>query len=424
MKKTLIALGAALASVMIFSSADTISAAVSVESINYDTSTIVINPDNNKKVLISDGKQKTWETLDVKNNGKVELDISWISAAKEYTLSMKGDTDKKIETVVIPAYNKSIKVKYNKNTGLVEFNNVGSSYDSSTSFRWRKGVAYAWNENTIDIEDFKQPSASAVTEPNAAEFLTVLENCRLKGTSIYVQTVPVNYNSNSNLAESTNDIKKTLRPSKEIKVSIAKKPAPPNVSINGSKLTLGTTTKMEYWDDSNNKWESTEKGMPISEIASKVIAGTSNGEDEVVKIRTAKTDKKEASSISLISIPGQRPAPNNSVVSMSAITTDKKGKKSFKFNIPDASTNVNNIYEYTIVKENKINDVTDNSGNLIVSKVKWTTVNKNTKFVTLKETSIPAGSKLYVRKKLIKANKNKNIEFELASDYVEINITY
>ena len=118
---------------------------VSVTDIDYDKMTLTISGNGDKVYYISDGKQKKWDkVVGTTTDGKTVMDISWISATKDYVLSIMGDVSTTPVKVTLPKYNPSFKVTYNKAKGTVTYKNVPSDFKGN--IQWRVKGFDTWNE--------------------------------------------------------------------------------------------------------------------------------------------------------------------------------------------------------------------------------------------------------------------------------------
>ena len=102
---------------------------VSVTNINYDKMTLTMSGNGDTAYYFSDGKQKKWEkVVGSTESGKTTMDISWISASKDYQLSLKGNVSAKPVIVTIPKYNSKFKAAYNKASGTDTYSGVPSGF--------------------------------------------------------------------------------------------------------------------------------------------------------------------------------------------------------------------------------------------------------------------------------------------------------
>lgn len=372
---------------------------VVVHSVNYEEAYMLIDPANNTKVYYSDSKQTVWNEIEGEKTaaGYLKLDISWISAASDYELNLKGlihtvedeEEDIEIVTVTLPEKNNDLKVTFDKLSGELEFTNEGAA----ETFVWRKSTSYEWSKPV------------SITSQSKA-FLAELEALRIKGGKIVVRI------------EGTDGVRKKdgtfdagVRQSKEVTVTIAKRAAAPKVAVDINKLTLSTKTTMEYRifaidgvKQSGDTWADASLKMELSDVAPmSLYTATSKAKESVtVAFRTAETAKAPHSQVQYLTIPVQKATGEIAMISVSG------GK--YKFSFPDASKT--NAVQYTVVKAGStFNPLT----------AAWKTAT-TAKAVTLVEKNVAAGSKIYVR---IKGTaQTSKVSLVLPTHYISYTVTY
>ncbi len=356
--------------------ADTISA-VSVGVIDYEELTIQIFNNHNPIVYYSDDDTKWTEVEGAydASSGAYTMDISWVSGTSDNTLYFKGDVNTRITSVTIPMQNNDFQVLYDKAEECFTFTGA----DDSDTFEWRKSTDYNWTEVSIDD-----------TTASYRTFLAAIDTFRVKGAKIIFRLPEVNGSA----------VNSGSRPSKEVTITIPYRASAPNVSVNSSKLTLNTTTSMEYYDPTTDTWIECSKTMPLEEIAPQALY--ENGAQDVsLMIRTAATEKAPYSKTAYLKIKGQTGAPviggNTADVSYYFVNS----KLVLVFN----KASVTDVYEYSIVKPENDFDF---------SSARWTSVN-SAKPLTLSSFTAPSGCTVYVRKKGTDANTTKNISLVLSS---------
>ncbi len=348
---------------------------VSLGVINYEELTIQVFNHNNSIVYYSTDNENWTEVEGSYVSGAYLMDISWISSSNDVTLSFKGDLHTGIASVTIPKQNNDFNVSFDKVEGEFIFDHT----DLSEIFEWRKASDYHWSTVSLD-----ESTASYQA------FLETVESFRVKGAKLILR-LPQEVGSAKDPGS---------RPSKEITLTIPTRADAPKVSVNSSKLTLNTTTAMEYYEEATGIWIECTKGMTLEEIAPGVLH--QNGARNVtLKLRTAATEKAPYSKTALLTIPGQQAAPriggNTEDVSYYYVNS----KLTMVFNL----ASITNSYEYTIIKPGMEFDP---------MKAKWTTVSL-AKPMTLTNATAPDGSTVYVRKKGTDENSSKNISLMLSS---------
>lgn len=356
--------------------ADTASV-VSIGMIDYEELTIQIFSNNNPIVYYSDDNTKWTEVEGAydASSGAYIMDISWVSGTGDATLYFKGDVNSRIISVTIPMQNSDFLVLYDKAEECFTFTGA----DDSDAFEWRKTTDYNWTKVSLD-----DTTASYHT------FLAAIEAFRVKGAKIILRLPQVTGSA----------VNSGSRPSKEITVTISPRASAPSVNVNSSKLTLNTTTSMEYYDPSTDTWIECSKAMPLEEISPQVLY-ENGAQDVALMIRTAATENAPYSKTAYLKIKGQAGAPviggNTDDVSYYFVNS----KLVLVFN----KASVTDVYEYSIVKPENDFDF---------SSARWTSVN-NTKPLTLSSITAPSGCTVYVRKKGTDANTTKNISLVLSS---------
>lgn len=370
---------------------------VEVTEIDYENLTLTVAANNNSIVYFSVNKT-TWNEMDAMplDDGKLMMDISWISPSSEKKLYFKGNKATATTTVTLPKVNNSFKAKFNAKYGTLSLSN----YNEATTFLWRKVTDYNWKEVDID-ED------SATYK----DFLKDIEALRIMGAKIYVmtgQTKGTVKNGSLDTGE---------RPSKQIKVSISKRSNYPNVNLNIKKLTFNTSAKMEYYNEAQGKWVDCERNMKLEDISKVPFEGKkASGAAVVLQFRKAATNSAGASKIRVIAIPYQPEKPKAADAYSAYFETSGSGdtaKKKLVISFPQASETA--PVEYAVVKAGDSFDA---------SKASWKTVKKSDKLVKLSEKAAPEGSMIYIRTKGVKENEKKKIELRLPSACVEYKVTY
>lgn len=349
--------------------------AVTLGTINYEDLTLQVFGNHNSIVFYSTDQLKWIEVEGTYEAGAYLMDISWISSSSDVTLYFKGNSNASVAMITIPAQNNDFKATFDKVEGTFYFEDT----DMADSFEWRKATDYHWNSVSLD-----ESSASYQA------FLNTVEALRIKGAKLIIRLPQVPGNA----------IDPGSRPSKEITLTIPARADAPKVTVNSSKLTLNTTTAMEYYDEALRMWMECSKTMTVEEIAPKALY--QNGSNNVtLKIRTAATEKAPHSKTLTLTIPGQPAAPkiggNTDDVSYYYVNS----KLTLVFNLASKT----NQYEYAIIKPGADFDP---------AKAKWNTVSQ-TKPMTLANSTAPDGSIVYIRKKGTDANATKNINLVLSS---------
>lgn len=372
-------------------------ASVTVTNIDYSTSmiTVKMNADDTA-LLISDSKQKKWEyspcTKDSDNC--VQLDISWINPANDYTLSLKGDKSSTPVKMIIPKQNKTFKVTFSPiNGGKLTFQNADGK------IQWKKKDALNWENFPTD--------ASGKINPDA--FTDRLQSMCANGAVLLFRVAPENGTSLTAVGK---------RASKEISVNIAKKIAAPAIKVNDQKMTVAVTKDMEYRycdkygnPEGDGIWTSCGKtyDCPLSDIASKAMVAGGSPKDVYIQFRTKATASKQMSNVATVCIPAQTDLAETAKAKIRLVYTSTT---SFKIEIAAASAE--EPYEYCIINQDDLRDgVTINS----IDDIKWKSVNSTSPVsISEKKDKVENGSMVYVRRKAQKSLGDE--DYALASPYM------
>lgn len=365
--------------------------AITIEDIDYDMLTMEVARNGNSIVYYSTDKTNWYEVEgEIDSDDNYVMDISWVSSSSDTTLYFKGDEVTTYTSVTLPEKNTSIKVSFDKVDGTLTFTNA----DEGEVFQWRKSTDYNWH--TVAIDELTTPTGAT----SYASFLKTLEKFRVKGAKIVVRLPQTAGTSNEDTGS---------RPSKEVTVSITARATAPSIAVNITKLTVNTTTSMEYSLDEGDTWTACTKTMSVSDIAPKVLY-ENGGNDVTVYIRTAETDTKPYSQTCELTIPGQKTAPTVGDSSKDVSYYYLNGY--LILNFTNASTT--NIYEYAIVKSG----VEYSS-----STVSWKTV-KKTSNIKIAPKTAPTGSTIYFRKRGTAANTTKKIALVLPTACSTLSVSF
>ncbi len=366
--------------------ADTASA-VSFGTINYELLTLQVFNNNNSIVYYSTDNSN-WTTLEGAYDTTAKaymLDISWISSTAETTLYFKGDTVKTIKTIVLPAQNTSFSVTYDKVEGTFAFDNA----EESDTFEWRKNSDYYWRSVSMD-------EGSSSYEA----FMNTVEKFKVTGATIIIRLPQVIGTGVDNVG---------LRPSAEKSITITQRGTAPSLKVNSSKLTVNTTTAMEYYDASSDLWIECTASMSLEEIVPAVLY-ENGGIASTITIRKAATSTAPYSKTATLTIPAQKSAPSIGGNTADVTYYYMNSKLMLQFNKASST----DIYEYVIVKK-------DNELNITTAS--WKAV-KTTGVLTISSTTAPEGCTIYVRKKGTDASTTTNTELVLASACNSFTVSY
>ncbi len=361
--------------------------AISFGEIDYEALTMQVFGNNNTVVYYStDGS--TWSEIESGYDGASKayiMDISWISASADVTLYFRGDIIKTVKTITLPAANSSISVIYDRVEGEFTFSDV----DEANYFEWRKLSDYYWNRVSLN-------ESSAEFQ----NFMETMESMRTKGAKIIIRTPQETGTGAGNPG---------MRPSSEITVTIPARAAAPSVKVNLSKLTLNTTTALEYYDAATDLWVECDSSMSIEDIAPKALY-ENGGKAVSLQLRKAATSSAPNSKIQKLTIPGQSAAPSIGGSSSDVTYYYVNSKLVMQFNKASASS----PYEYMIVKEGATFNPTASG---------WKAVTSSS-LMTISNSLAPRGCKVYVRKKGTEENAAKNTVLALPSAISSFSVSY
>lgn len=387
------------------------SAKLTLDSVDYDKSTITITSDSKDSILyFSDKKMKKWDTAlssfntdSATNVTKCVMDMSWVTVTKDYEITLKGDQSNKesdILHVTIPKQVKNFKAKYDKKTGNVLFTN-----DGTRIVQYRKKNTSLWNDVEKDPEAFK----------------STLQRLRDNGSSLYFRLKAEN-GSNGLVGQ---------RYSKEVVCSIAKKSNAPKIKVN-SDATISVESGLQVrrlcmeqgkndvkyisgFDRIDSVSESevdseswytykASRDVPISEMANDIAPnqeadGVSSNE-VYLQFRKSGTSSAQMSRITTAKIPKQETAPDEGDVRI-----EYTSSTTFKVTFAKATTK--NQYEYCFVEDTDVKKT--KSGKIDLSdpfsdpsSIVW---KKSSSSVSaeIKKADAPENSWLFFRKKMVGA---------------------
>lgn len=361
--------------------------AVSFGTVNYEALTLQVYNNNNNVVYYS-SDNNSWSEIEGGYNSTTKaytFDISWVSDTTDVTLYFKGDIIKTVKSITLPMQNSSIYVEYDKVEGEFTFSEV----EESDYFEWRKSTDYYWN-----IVSFTETSSSY------QNFLSTMENLRIKGAKIIIRTPQVIGSGAGNVG---------LRPSAEITITIPSRVAAPAVKVRASKLTLSTTTALEYYDATNDLWMECDSDMSIGDIAPKAMY-ENGGKNVTLLLRKSATASSSYSKSQKLIIPGQTGAPTLGGTSSDVTYYFVNSNLVLQFNRASAT----NVYEYTVVKD---------GGEFSLTSASWKSVTSPS-LMTISKALVPSGSMIYVRRKGSDENTAKGMELVLPSAVSSFLVNY
>ncbi len=363
-------------------SSDAAQVGIEVKEIDYYNSTITLQCNSkDTAVWFSDSSKKKWEALPVPADGShtITMDISWISPSTKYTLNFKGDYSENIVSVTIPKQVSNFKASFNKQKGIVTFTNAGNR-----TIQWRKKGSSVWKVLNTDTHN--------------TEISTYFTN----GIQLYYRLAPVN---------GTGSLNPGMRASNEAYLNIPKKAAAPSIAVNGSRFSIPVKRGMAFRklmsDGSMSEWTTftSAKDLLLSEIAPEVLYNENTvGEEALLQFRMNASSSSQVSNIATITIPVQKPAPDEETYGISLSYTSSS---TLSLSVKAASATT--PFEYSVVGKDK---------ELNYQTATWKTINSATA-VSVSKSIAPVGSSIYIRLKSTEASSASG--FALPS--VPLNLT-
>lgn len=361
-------------------SANAAETGISVKEINYLESTITLQVNSgDTKVYFSDSSKKVWEEIPgtINSANQITMDISWVSASKNYVMNFKGNSSTKITSVTIPKQVTNFTATFKKSKGTITFKNAGTR-----TIEWRKSGSTTWN---------------IVNTDTISKEVSYLYN---HGAMVYFRLAPVNGTDASNVG---------FRASKEASLTIPKRTNAPSVSIDGSTFSIAVKKGMAYRtvdsDGVTSDWNSvtTNTSLLLKNIASKALYTGAAQEEVTLQFRTNATSSSQVSNIATLTVPVQEGPPSESTYGISLTYTSSS---TLDLKVKSASNTV--PFEYTIVEKDEALDY---------QTAKWKTINSGTA-VNINADTAKAGSHIFVRKKSVAASST--VSFSLASKEIDI----
>ena len=360
-------------SLILYRSSDAAELSLSVKEINYLNSTLTLQLNSSDTtVYFSDSAKKKWETIPGQITGSktITMDISWIPVTSNYVLSFKGNYSEKVITVKIPKQVKNFKASFNKLKGIVTFSNSGNR-----TIEWRKKGSSTWK--TLNPES------------HAAEISTFYND----GAQLYYRLAPINGTGIGNPG---------LRASSEVSLTIPKKTAAPNITVNGSKFSIPVKKGMAYRklnsDGTMTDWLpiTASSNLLLSSIAPEVLynGNASSQKPATLQFRTNASTSSQVSNITTVTIPIQKGAPSEATYGISLNYTS-----STSLSLTVKAATATTPFEYTIITKDK--DLNYQTAN-------WKTISSGAA-VSISSEAAPAGSHIYVRMKSIEASANTDL---------------
>jgi hypothetical protein len=318
-------------------------------SVNYIEETATVSSTTGStKFYISIDKQKTWEDIPMEGANGV-VDISGLLSTKAVDIYFKGNKDTGVKTLTLMAEPNTVTAAYvvNYGAGYINYKTTG------TPVEYRKGVNGQW----------KTPTASFPT----AKY-------ELKGATLQFRSV------------ATVD----TRAGKVITVKIPKRPAPPSVKVDGSKLLISgiKANDTQYYDPSSGwRYVTTDKNTKTISLYDLAKIGSPTNSTQLpagaYEFRSYVPDKKVISGAKLIEVPQQPICPDTIKIEGSTVTITDATKRAYEYcKLPNATSfNIANM-KWSSIQANKPTIIPKASVSDVIYVRLKSTVDKQTKVIT------------------------------------------
>jgi hypothetical protein len=299
-----------------------------------ETARVTAGPGGSNKFYISLDKQKTWEDI---NPSTGLVDISALLSSKSVDIFFKGNKDTAVKTVTLMAEPDTVTATY------VIKNGVGSIVYSvsGAAIEYRKGSNGKWKTPPAVFETYMY---------------------EVKGATLQ-------FRSAANTA---------TRAGKIVTVKIPKRPSPPSVKVDGSKLLITgiKPNETQYYNPATG-WQfvSTDaktKTVSLFTLSNTIPSSNASIPAGAYEFRNYSADKKVISGVKLVEVPAQPTCPDTIKLEGSTLTITDTQKR---------------VYEYSRMSS---------TGTFNAATMKWTTIQPN------KPTIIPKAyvtERIYVRLK-------------------------
>lgn len=325
--------------------------------VDYLEEIITVTPGTgaSTKFYISTDKMRSWEVIESK------IDISSLLASKEVPIYFRGNKDQNPKLVTLQTEDNSLKVSYKVVNGIGHI-----EFIASQPVEFRKGSNGTW-----------KPAVNMV--PTSMY--------EIKGATLYFRTVATT----------------AKRPGKIMTLKVPKRPSPPSVKLDGSKLYISglKQNSTQYRVGDNIEWTpfmSSDGKARTLDLTALLGGNTSTNlpiPAGVVEFRTLGSDKKATSAVKVIEIPQQAAAPPLVNITGTTLTIQDPDKRKY--------------YEYTRIEKNTVFDM---------AKAKWSPVTAKNAVIIPR---VAVGDKILVRVKSTTDKISKQVI--PASLYREFTIT-
>ncbi len=261
-----------------------------------ETARVTAGTGGSTRYYISTDNKKTWE--DVKYPDGV-VDISGLLSAKAVDIHFKGNKDTAVKTVTLMAEPNNVTAVYGIKDGV---GSITTSV-SGAAIEYRKGPNGNWKTTTGAIPTYLY---------------------EVKGATLQ-------FRSTANTG---------MRAGKIITIKIPKRPAPPSLKVDGSKLLLTgvKANETQYFNPDSSKWEYVTTDPKVKTVTLNTLSKISPSANIAMpagayEFRNYYGDKKVVSGVRLIEVPVQPTCPETIKLEGNTLTITDAANRAFEYSI-------------------------------------------------------------------------------------------
>lgn len=286
--------------------------------VDYTTQTawVTAAPGGSTKFYISLDKQKTWEDIDPASK---MVDISALLSTKSVEIYFKGNKDTAVRTVTL----------------MEEPNNVTAVYVIKDG---KGSIVYSVSGAAIEYR--KGPNGNWITPP--AFFETYMYE--IKGATLQFRSAA----------------RADYRAGKIITVKVPKRPAPPSLKVDGSKLLIsGIKANDTQYNHPIRGWEYLTTDSKVKTYSLYTLTGinpiaNTSMPAGTYEFRSYSGNKKVVSGVRLIEIPAQPNAPDTIKLEGNTVTITDATKRAYEYSILSSTVTFNPpTMKWTSIPANK-----------------------------------------------------------------------
>lgn len=287
------------------------------------------------------------------SNDKITFDISGL-LGKETTVGVSFDAEGTVAGTVKLEAAPSLKASLDKNDIKIKVGGtdvaagLADKAFKDYKVQYKVGNYGIWVDGETDDQD------------GDPELVEAIKKAKILGSTIYVRVAKAKVAETANTSvKAAASLVQTSPWSKEAKVKVAAKAKAPKIKVKTANLTkafewkmgskveyrVGIDTKSTAWKTGGDKadWSkivadavgatpdkdkdkdivSASIGLVAADVE-QLVAGDAVADDITIQVRTAATEKKDASSISVLKLAASEDSPTVDVIKVAAINTTKK----------------------------------------------------------------------------------------------------